>query len=199
MKNNMNLNNENKKKESFSSRKQVVILTAVIAMVLVVLIDTSYAWFVVTKDSEKTVGIKAGNLDLSFDDGGSSDIKISDMLPISDSDGENSNGYSFRIKNTGSIRSDYIIYLVDKEITTGEEKLNDKYMKYSISKNDLLYKKDFVSNMTDDILVSGSLESDEENTFNLKLWLDEESFDTDAISKVFNKTIKISASQHKDN
>ena len=179
-------------------RKQVVILTAVIAMILVVLVDTSYAWYVVTKSSDKSVGIKAGTLNLEFADDESKDIVITNLVPVSDEEGLESTGYSFKITNTGNIASDYVIYFIDKDLTNGEERLDNKYVKYNIEKNNESVNTDLLSNINNNILISGRLEKEEVAEFTLRLWLDDEAFDRNATNKVLKKTIKISASQLKD-
>ena len=179
-------------------RKQVVVLTAVIAMILVVLVDTSYAWYVVTKTSDKSVGIKAGTLNLEFDDNESNDIVITDLTPVSDEEGLETTGYSFKITNTGNIASEYKIYFVDKDLTNGEERLDNKYVKYNIEKNNESIKTSLLSNIEDDLLISGTLEKEEIAEFTLRLWLDDEAFDRNATNKVLKKKVKISASQTTD-
>ncbi len=183
---------------NFNARKQVAVLTAVIAMILVVLIDSSYAWYTVTKTSDKTVGIKAGTLNLEFDKGESEEITLTDVIPLRDQDALSSEGYSFKVTNRGSISSNYTISLVDKDLNSGEDKLDEKYVKYNIERDGESVKTDFLSTLEEGKIVAGSLDKDGESTFTIRLWLDENTFTKDATNKVLKKTIKISATQKND-
>ncbi len=185
-----------------SDKKQIMSLVLVICLVGIVLLGTSYAWLTVTKSSTNSIGITAGTLNLQFSDTESSTITLTDNVPISDSEGLASTPYTFTITNKGNVKSNYTIYLDDVNLDSGETKLDDKYVKYSLTKNSgtattaLINSLTPVSNSTSLQLTTGTLETENsQDTYTLRVWLDEDNFNKEATSKTFKKTLRIEATQ----
>lgn len=186
-----------------SDKKQVKSLLLVICLVGVVLVGTSYAWLTITKAGEKSVGLTAGTLNLTYDDTGSEVITLTDVLPVSDSEGLVSTAYTFKVTNTGNINATYTIYLDDEALTEGDARLADKYVKYAITKNSSEPIKALVSSLTASTdsnkpgraLITSTLAPNGVDTYQLRVWLDEDAFDSEATEKTFKKVLRIEASQ----
>lgn len=178
-----------------SDKKQIKMLALVIVMTCIVLIGTSYAWFVVSREGGKQVSVVAGTLDLSYDDSTGNTITLVDQVPISDEDGLTSTGYTFEIRNTGNIETEYSIYLDNVDLVSGEVRLDDQYVKYSLTKNNATPSVSLVNGLTNGVLDSGKLGVGSTNTYTLRVWLDENNFNSDATNKTFKKTLRVEASQ----
>lgn len=188
---------DNLKKEE---KKQVMSLLLVICLVGIVLLGTSYAWLSVTKEGENNVGITAGTLNLEFDDNGSDVITLAGSLPKSDSEALSGDSYNFKITNTGNIPSNYTIYMDDVELSAGESRIDDKFIKYSLTKNSEESNASLLSSITPDEKMAkqiafSSLKEGESDTYSLRIWLDEESFNSSAAGKTLKKTLRIEATQ----
>ena len=194
----MNDNNNEKNallsETNLSNRKQINLLAIVVVFTCVILIGTSYAWLKVSNESSKNIGVIAGSLDFSFDDSGSTEISLTNSVGVSDSEGEKTNGYTFTLKNTGNITGDYYIYLDDADLSSGEQRLADKYVRYTIGKNNNFSTPRNVDDSSI-LLYNGTMNAGGSATFNLKVWLDDSIFDSDATSKVFKKKLRIETSQ----
>ena len=176
-----------------NNRKEITILSLVIVFVLTILLSSSYAWFTVTAESNNTTTIKVGDLNLAFTDN-NQDVELLNKTPISIDDAFEEDGYTFTLTNTGSIKSKYTVVLEDKELNDGESRLDNKYVRY-ILKSGNSTKIGFISDLVEGKLVEGILVKNGEVTYNLKLFLDEDTFDKDAAGKILKKEIKISAEQ----
>ncbi len=180
---------------SGEDKKQVTILSLVVVMTCIILFGTSYAWFVVNANSQKRTELIAGNLDLTFDDTDGGEIQLAGQVPMSDEDGLETNGYTFKVKNIGNIESNYSIFLDDADLASGESRLDDRYVKYSLTRDNVLIKTDFVDHLGSNILDSNLIDIDTTSIYTLRIWLDENHFNRDATNKVFKKKLRIEASQ----
>lgn len=183
------------KKLNRDEKKQITILSLVVVMTCIILFGTSYAWFVVNSNSQKSNQLIAGNLDLLFDDTDGGEINLKDQLPMSDEEGLQTEGYTFKVKNIGNIEAKYSIFLDDADLASGESRLRDNVVKYSITKNNVVLVTENLYNLKTKILDNDTLAVDKTNTYTLKIWLDETYFDSIDINKVFKKKLRIEASQ----
>lgn len=190
MKKDINLNCLNS-----DEKKQITVLSLVVVMTCIILFGTSYAWFVVNTNSQKSNELIAGNLNLTFDDTDGGEINLTGQIPVSDEEGLQTSGYTFKVKNEGNIESNYSIFLDDLDLTSGENRLDDRYVKYSLSRDNVLIKTDFLNNLNSSILDSNMLDVDATSVYTLRLWLDEDLFDRDAANKTLKKKLRIEASQ----
>ncbi len=178
-----------------NEKKQITILSLVILMTCVILFGTSYAWFIINTNSQKTTNIIAGNLDLVFDDTNGGEIQLRNQTPISDEEGLQTNGYTFKIKNVGNIEAKYTIFLDDVDLENGENRLPDGVVKYNLIKNNKVITTDNLYNLKTKILDNTTLDVNQSNTYTLKIWLDESNFNSDHTNKVLKKKLRIEASQ----
>ena len=171
----------------------------------------SYALFSVTLNGTKKAKISTGRLELQLLDKNNNPIYITDQntttsyeinlnnqAPISDEEGLNSTAFEFKLKNSGNISAKYTIYLDDGALDDGENRIDDKYIKYSLTKNgsngvaeDLIS----IGANPNRKLDSGAINNNAINTYTLKVWISKDA-DNDAIDKVFNVTLRVEGTQY---
>ncbi len=184
----------NKKERKFNK----IMLIPIVAILIVLLVAT-YAWLTKTLSGTKDNIIKAGNLSLILDDKTSKGINSESAIPISDEEGLQTEGYNFRIENNGNLNTRYTIYLDDIEISSGEERMLDESIKYSLTKNEsstteklneLTTSKSEIGNKRE--LENGKIKPNEENNYTLRLWISSDAGE-EVINKVFGARISIKA------
>ena len=168
-------------------RKDLIIITVVIAMCLVTLVGSSYALFTRTFTSTKKISVQAGTLKVDFAEGNR--INLSNVAPMSDSDGMNTTPYTFTITNSGSVAAYYTIRNEEDSSNT----LNNKYIKYRLISDN------YDSGIkTLDTMGSGYYILSSENTlavgksitYKLYLWLSSEA-DNEAQNKTYQSKIVV--------
>lgn len=199
-----------KKNKSFveKNKKQIVAL----ALALVLLLGGTYAWLTVTLNGTKKVRIEAGTLALELNEGDA--INVADSLPMSDTDGLATTPYTFTLKNTGNVASNYTIYLDNGTVAAGDTLMDDSIVKYNLTKTGATAKTALVSTLktsgsTDRVLDTGTIQPGEANniTYSLRLWIKDAATNTDVqhtnsdgsvVGKVFSGKLRIEASQVKE-
>lgn len=180
----------NEKKHS--NRKYIIILI----LLIVLLISGSYAWLKLTLNGTKKNIIKAGKLELTLNET-SNGITIENAVPMTDQSGNNTSGYTFELKNNGSFASDYIIYLDDDVIPDGSTRMDDKFVKYSLTKNGGITSINLLNAIGTNpnrVLDSGTISAGGINTYTLKLWID--SAATNEVMETYLSTkLRIEATQ----
>lgn len=180
-------------------KKRIIpIIISIIAIILIV-IGASYAWFTLTIEGTKTNILRVGNLALTLEDESSVGINQENAIPMLDEDGEMTDPYHFTLKNEGSIPSEYTIYLDDDTLDGGEERIANSKVKYQLDKNGEKTTA-LLSTIEDNntrILDSGKINGGSTNTYDLRLWLDE-NVTSEASGQVFKGKIRIEAVQVTD-
>ena len=168
-------------------KKQIIVTALLIAVCLVTLIGSSYALFTKTLSSTKKISVQAGTLRVDFAEGDR--INLSNVAPMSDSDGMNTTPYTFTITNSGSVAAYYTIRNEEDSSNT----LNNKYIKYRLVSDS------YDSGIkTLDTMGSGYYILSSENTlavgksitYKLYLWLSSEA-DNDAQNKTYQSKIVV--------
>ena len=168
-------------------RKDLIIITVLISMCLVTLVGSSYALFTRTFTSTKKISVQAGTLKVDFAEGNR--INLSNVAPMSDSDGMNTTPYTFTITNNGSVAAYYTI----RNEEDSSNILNNKYIKYRLISDS------YDSGIkTLDTMGSGYYMLSSENTlavgksitYKLYLWLSSEA-DNDAQNKTYQSKIVV--------
>ena len=131
-------------------KKKIIILWSVIILVIV---SSSYALFRVNVTSGKDFRIVLGTLELEISDTKTEDMIIKEnMIPQKESDALTQEGYTFTLKNKGTLSTYYTVFL-DDVVPTGEtkQKLTDDLLKinFSDSNNNKTY---LLSDISDRIL-----------------------------------------------
>ena len=187
------MNNFNKQKQ----KKNLIVIIPLLLLILLV-IGGSYAWLRLSITGDKTNKIVAGSLQLTLDDEASNGISLDKAIPMSDKDGLATTEYTFTLKNSGTINSDYTIYLDDEALDANDARMLDKYVKYSLVKNsdtitDILTTTGVNPNrvLDTDTIVGGAT-----NTYSLRVWIDS-SADNKVMNTVFKTKLRIEANQVK--
>lgn len=187
--------NSTSSKKNSQSKKTVIALAAA----LVLLIGGSFAWLTLTLTGTKNNVIKAGTLSLTLDDTTTEGINITEGVPVSDTTGLATTAYEFTLQNNGTIPSDFTIYLDDVALEDGETRMNDKYIKYSLIKDDGTPVTALLNTLGENpnrTLTTGNITAGTTNNYKLRLWIDSDA-DNAVMGTVFRGKIRIEASQVK--
>ena len=170
-----------------AKKKQIIVTALLIAICLVTLVGSSYALFTKTLSSTKKISVQAGTLKVDFAEGNR--INLSNVAPMSDSDGMNTTPYTFTITNSGSVTAYYTIRNEEDSSNT----LNNKYIKYRlISDNydsgiktlDTMGSGYYILSSENTVAVGKSI------TYKLFLWLSSEA-DNEAQNKTYQSKIVV--------
>ncbi len=126
-----------------------------------------------------------------------SGINLEEAFPIKDIEGERTTPYTFTLENTSNIESEYSIYLDNLSLETGEEKLEDKNIKYFLTREGEEFGYNLLSTTganPDRVLASGMIPAHTKYTYTLRLWIDEDATE-DIAGKVFRGQIRVEATQ----
>ena len=167
----------------------------VIAFALMFLIVGSYAWLTLQITGDKTNILKAGTLKLTLDDTTSNGILLENAVPMSDTKGKTTTEYTFTLQNSGSIASDYKIYLDDVALSDGETRLEDSKVKYQLIKNGE-ETVGLLSSLEDKAIDTGTIGTNKTNTYSLRVWIDSDA-GNEVMGKILSKQLRVDASQTK--
>ena len=160
-----------------SIKKQIIINVLIIAVAIFLFKEVSYSADSNPNDDNKDLMIKTGNMQVVLNIPNEKYELLGNTKALSDSEGKIQEGYTFTIKNTGSIPIEYYeIRLVDQEgkIST----LPHKYLKFIINKDG--GESEDIKNLgdNDSILYYGyNLDVGETNSYNMKIWIDSNEID----------------------
>ena len=164
-----------------AKKKKIISLAVTIVGILLIVTGTSAAYLMSQKEGTKNT-ITAGTLVLSLPTE-SEGITLNGALPISDEAGvSGSNSYTFTLKNSGTLKMNYAIYLKNKCSTTSSITINsetitpdicipNEYVKVGLKKGTEDYQ--IITLNNDELLIKGTMNSNETIDFSLKIWLDE--------------------------
>ncbi len=175
-------------------KRNKIMMIVILIVLIIVIIALSYAAFSFSKIGSENV-ITLGTLELTLTEGNT--INLEDTYPLTDAEGLALDGYDFTLENTGTAAVDYTIYLDDVEITSPDVKLDDMYLKYSFDKNDSVGTAEYLETLGENgsrILDQGTLDSNEENSYVLRVWPTIE-VDGDFGGQVWKGKIRITGDQ----
>ena len=175
-----NLNKNNKK--IIERHKKKIILVTIISMLAVLsLLGTTFAMFIVSKSSSKQDMYKTGDLSITFSENTSSKISLSGQYPMTDEAGLKTTPYTFTITNTGNYNISYNV-----KITNTNTNLSTSYIKYSINNSNPA----LLSSATKGLDI-GTLIPGETRIFNLRLWIDKSTTESQ-VNKTYSGKITVS-------
>ena len=185
--------------------KKVLIIALI---VLLGIIGISYAWYTLVINKDTSLNLRAKtNLDIELVEP-TDPIIVSTAIPMADADGLQTTAYQFKVVNNDTENIAYQLYLDDVELESGENKIPDSNIKYSLTRNGgnenpalLTTTHKTVNNETvrelDDTIINGKTTTAVENVYTLKLWIDSEA--TTAISGYkFKAKLRLEAVQTED-
>ena len=183
------ISNDNLKRKNRKEYKKIAIL---VMFLLISVIGTSYGLFKVLLDNTSEHEVVAGTFKVEFEEG--NEIHLTNLAPMSDSEGMSTEGYHFTIKNTGTIDAKYHVSL--EETPASSNTLDRKYINYSIKLSDGSWTSP--RSLSDGLLLnSGSLSAEsgkDEVDYELKMWLREDA-DNSVQGKTYSARIVVSAVQ----
>ena len=181
------------------SNKKVMITVLVLTLVLV--IGTTYAWLILTKNSNTVNKITAGNLDLVLDEGNS--ITLKNEVPRSYKQGMETTEYTFTLTNNSSL-SNYKLSLKDlakytdedgKEIVVADEnRINDSRIRYILLKDGEVATADKSKILTDRTIDTGTIKKGQTISYTLRVWIDSHAGDNNTESEVMGKIFNVELS-----
>jgi len=179
--------------------KKKILVVLLILIVFCSILGVSFAmWqFSDKQNTFDTLGTKCFELTMT---NASSGIHLDKISPTPDEEGKKDKGYTFTIKNTCNTNAAYQVNL--EELALDVKRLSNKYIKVSLNDSDgkVLNTYDETEKTIDNAdishkLTSGSLKPDESVTYNLKLWMDEETPAIDEVSEsAFESKVTVIAS-----
>ena len=172
-------------------KKFVPVYIAVLA--IIVLLGTSYALLRTSQVGEHSYVLNVGGLEIQFLDNNTDNMSLSGMLPMTDSDGlsqSNNDDLVFTIKNTGTLRAEYDVYI--EEIST--DPAMKTVIRYANKRGNGNYSDPKTLSVDKYIERDGTIAVNEEITYRVKAWLDQNADSTYA-NKTFSAKIVVEAKQ----
>ena len=177
--------------------KKVTVVIISVLIVLILLLALTYAYFRTELFGSEEI-VKVGTLDLVLDET-SEGISLDNAVSISDSEGLSLDGSTFELRNNGNKAVDYTIYLDDNTIDDTDTRIDDKYLKYNLTKNNISNGASLLTSIKSNssrVLDSGTIEGDSANKYNLKLWITDE-VDGNYSGQVFSGKLRVEVSQER--
>ena len=157
-------------------KKQTQIIALSVFVMVIGILGVSYALFMKVDQSEEQT-VQSGSLIMQLSAYNGSTVITDNNTPIDDNEGLLSKGYSFSVTNNGTLPITYYIALYDNPDDTSTNKVNYNYIKVSLDNGTpftlgSITAKDSAgrSILKQDI----SLAPDKYDTHNIKIWLDED-------------------------
>ena len=172
---------------------------ASIIILLVIFISTSFAYFIFEANQEGQNVASSECFRLTFSD--KNNISLVDTVPLSEEEASALTPYEFTIKNVCNKAANYYVNIETLEGST----LSENYLRYKIDEeesyilgtiedNETLINNNAISSRT---IKSAILLPNEEITYNLRLWIDENA-SVEASDKTYNSKVVISATLNKN-
>ena len=157
-------------------KKQTQIIALSVFVMVIGILGVSYALFMKVDQSEEQT-VQSGSLIMQLSAYDGSTVITDNNTPIDDNEGLLSKGYSFSVTNNGTLPITYYIALYDNPDDTSTNKVNYNYIKVSLDNGTpftlgSITSKDSAGRyiLKQDI----SLAPDKYDTHNIKIWLDED-------------------------
>lgn len=172
-------------------------MVGVIIILILVIVGISYAAYLYVRTGTKINTLTLGNLELTLTEG--AEINLSDTYPLTDAQGLATPGYSFTLKNTGNVPAVYSIYLDNVAVASGETKLDDRYIKFSLAKGSTTGAATLLTSVGTEknrLITSDTLTANTTYNYILRVWPTGE-VDGDIAGQVWKGKIRLEGSQVK--
>lgn len=171
------------------------VLAVILLAFIIVMIALAVSSFLFSKKGRNENKITLGKLELTLTEGNA--ISLNNTYPMLDEEGLKLTGYTFTLKNTGITDANYSIYLDNVDIDTGDTRLDDKFIKYSLTKDSVVGDTNSLLTLGDNgerVLDTGTLAKDSSISYNLKLWVTSD-IDADIGGQVWKGKLRITGEQ----
>ncbi len=176
-------------------RKNNKVLVIMLLAFIIVIIALAVSNFIFKQKGNNENKITLGKLELTLTEGNA--IALADTYPMTDSEGTSLEGYTFTLKNTGTTVANYSIYLDNVAVDTSDTKLDDKFVKCSLTKNQVVGSpKTLITlgNSGKRVLDTGTIAKNTTITYNLKVWVTAD-VDGDISGQVWKGKLRIEGEQ----
>ena len=179
------------KLKKYLSKKEVIVI---LVLLIITLSALSYAFFISYDITGSNIArTECFKLTLQ----GNNDISLQDAYPMSESEGSQLTPYTFTIKNVCNMSADYQVNLETLSTST----LDTEYVRVKLNDNEsMILKRNELNttNVNDNVkegrkITTGTLRSNEEITYNLRLWIDEASTKEQSANKIYTAKVSVMA------
>ena len=176
--------------DKINNQRKKLIIAITLLIIIILGLGITYAWLIQIVNGEKIHSMRVGTFRFSLTEENSLTINSGEFLK--DSDGLNQEGFKFTVEIVGKGYGSYSVYLDDDSISSGQTRIDDKFIRYSLGVNDDTT--GTPTNLTSRKIYSGGLDFNEKDTFVLRLWLNPE-VNGDIGGQVFKVKLRIEVNQ----
>ena len=176
--------------DKINNQKKKLIIAITLLIIIILGLGITYAWLIQIVNGEKIQSMRVGTFRFSLTEENSLTINSGEFLK--DSDGLKQEGFKFTVQNVGKGYGSYSVYLDDDSISSGQTRIDDKFIRYSLGVN--TDATGTPTNLTSRKIYSGGLDASEKDTFVLRLWLNPE-VNGDIGGQVFKVKLRIEVNQ----
>ena len=176
--------------DKINNQKKKLIIAITLLIIIILGLGITYAWLIQIVNGEKIQSMRVGTFRFSLTEENSLTINSGEFLK--DSDGLKQEGFKFTVQNVGKGYGSYSVYLDDDSISSGQTRIDDKFIRYSLGVN--ADTTGTPTNLTSRKIYSGGLDSKGKDTFTLRLWLNP-AVNGDIGGQVFKAKLRIEVNQ----
>ena len=176
--------------DKINNQKKKLIIAMTLLIIIILGLGITYAWLIQIVNGEKIQSMRVGTFRFSLTEENSLTINSGEFLK--DSDGLKQEGFKFTVQNVGKGYGSYSVYLDDDSISSGQTRIDDKFIRYSLGVNNDTT--GTPTNLTSRKIYSGGLDSKGKDTFTLRLWLNP-AVNGDIGGQVFKAKLRIEVNQ----
>ena len=176
--------------DKINNQKKKLIIAITLLIIIILGLGITYAWLIQIVNGEKIQSMRVGTFRFSLTEENSLTINSGEFLK--DSDGLKQEGFKFTVQNVGKGYGSYSVYLDDDSISSGQTRIDDKFIRYSLGVNNDTT--GTPTNLTSRKIYSGGLDSKGKDTFTLRLWLNP-AVNGDIGGQVFKVKLRIEVNQ----
>ncbi len=163
-------------KKSGKWKVQFLVMAFCVFGLVAVLVGSSYAIFSDVSDQGDYNTVTAGTLQLSYED--TQSLSLSNLYPVSDVEGMTGDGYTFTVRNIGTLPSDYKVMIQDDEAMIQADGCSDHLMPKANIKISVDGGTPFLLSSIEEsnyMITTGNLQPGDSVTHVVKVWIDEAS------------------------
>ena len=157
-------------------KKQTQVIALSVFIMVISILGVSYALFMKVDQSEEQT-VQSGSLVMQLSPYAGSTVISNENVPVDDSEGLLTKGYSFSVTNNGTLPIKYYIALYDNPDDTSTNKLSYDYIKVSLDNGTPFTLGSMTTKDSDGRTILKqdiSLAPDKYDTHNIKIWIDSE-------------------------
>lgn len=160
--------------------KYVYLFLTVVVLVVSLIMANSFGFFEYVKKginpNRITINSENASVVVEIDDNSSLSISSGNAFPVSDEVGRTLSPYVFTVKNLKA-RANFKLRIVNDEDAINEDGcsenlLDDASVRYQLIKDGSIVSENLLSNLTNRVIESGSLDDKTDYTYELRLWID---------------------------